>query len=57
LSKTSTDTPRKGPLKKQILDVIGAKKELQLSQKERVRALIETLFNQKPDGKSVTLQA
>jgi len=57
LSQTSTDAPRKGPLKKQILDVIGAKKELQLSQKERVWALIETLFNQKPDGKSVTLQA
>ena len=46
-----------GPIKKQILDVIGAKKELELSQKERVWALIETLFNQKPEGKSVTLQA
>jgi len=46
-----------GPIKKQILDVIGAKEDLELTQKEKVWALIESLLNQKPEGKSVTLQA
>ena len=45
-----------GPIKKQILDAIGAKEDLELTQKEKVWALIETLLNQKPEGKSVTLQ-
>ena len=45
-----------GPIKKQILDAIGAKKDLELTQKEKAWALIETLLNQKPEGKSVTLQ-
>ena len=46
-----------GPIKKQILDAIGAKEDLELTQKEKVWALIETLLNQEPEGKSVTLQA
>jgi transposase-like protein len=45
-----------GPIKKQILDAIGAKEDLEVTQKEKVWALIETLLNQKPQGESVTLQ-
>ena len=45
-----------GPIKKQILDAIGAKEDLDLTQKEKVWALIEALLNQKTEGKSVTLQ-
>lgn len=46
-----------GPIKKQILDAIGAKEDLEVTQKEKVWALIEPLLNQKTEGKSVTLQA
>ncbi len=45
-----------GPIKKQIHDAIGAKENLELTQKEKVWVLIETLLNQKLQGESVTLQ-
>jgi hypothetical protein len=44
-----------GPLKKKILDAIGALKDLDENQKERVWKMIEQFLTQKTEAESVTL--